>query len=32
MDKVDEIQRLTQSLGVEQATGDAKYMNDSSSD
>ena len=32
MDKIDEIQQLTQLLGVEQATGDAKYMNDSSSD
>jgi hypothetical protein len=32
MDKIDEIQQLTQMLGVEQATGDAKYMNDSSSD
>ena len=25
MDKIDEIQQLTQLLGVEQATGDAKY-------
>jgi hypothetical protein len=32
MDKIDEIQQLTQLLGVEQATGDAKYLNDSSSD
>ena len=32
LDKIDEIQQLTQLLGVEQATGDAKYMNDSSSD
>ena len=32
MDKIDEIQQLTQFSGVEQATGDAKYMNDSSSD
>jgi hypothetical protein len=32
MDKIDEIQQLTQLLGVEPATGDAKYMNDSSSD
>jgi hypothetical protein len=32
MDKIDEIQQLTQLLGEEQATGDAKYMNDSSSD
>jgi CYTH domain-containing protein len=32
MDKIDEIQQLTKWLGVEQATGDAKYMNDSSSD
>ena len=32
MDKIDEIQQLTQLLGVEQATGDAKYVNDSSSD
>ena len=32
MDKIDEIQQLTQLLGVEQATGDDKYMNDSSSD
>ena len=31
-DKIDEIQQLTQLLGVEQATGHAKYMNDSSSD
>ena len=26
MDKIDEIQQLTQLLGVEQATGDAKYI------
>jgi hypothetical protein len=33
MGKIDEIQQLTlELLGVEQATGDAKYMNDSSSD
>jgi hypothetical protein len=32
MDKIDEIQQLTQLLGVEQATGDAKDVIDSSSD
>jgi hypothetical protein len=32
MDKIDEIQQLTQLLGVEQATGNAKYLNDSSFD
>ena len=32
MDKIDEVQQLSQLLGVEQATGDAKYMNDSSSE
>ena len=32
MDKIDEIPQLTQLLGVEQVTGDVKYMNDSSSD
>ena len=31
MDIIDEIQQLTQLLGVEQVTGDAKDMNDSSS-
>ena len=32
MGMIDEIQQLTKLLGVEQATGDAKYVNDSSSD
>ena len=32
MDKIDEIQQLAQLLGVEQGTGDAKYMNDWRSD
>jgi hypothetical protein len=32
MDKIDEIQELTQLLGVQQATGDAKDVNDSISD
>jgi hypothetical protein len=32
MDKTGEIQQLTQLLGVEHANGDAKYVNDSSSD
>jgi hypothetical protein len=31
MDKIHAIQQLTELLGVEQATSDAKYMNDSSS-
>jgi hypothetical protein len=32
MDKIEEIQQLPQLLGMEQATGDAKHVNDSSSD
>ena len=29
MDKIEEIQQLPQLLGMEQATGDAKHVNDS---
>ena len=32
MDEIEEIQQLTQFLGVEQAAGDARDVNDSSSD